>query len=31
MGKTTPEKMKNMIANVSDGIVAPVELIARKL
>ncbi len=31
MGKTTPEKVKNMIANVSDGLIAPVELIARKL
>jgi ubiquinone/menaquinone biosynthesis C-methylase UbiE len=31
MGKATPEKVKNMIANVSDGLVAPVELIARKL
>jgi ubiquinone/menaquinone biosynthesis C-methylase UbiE len=31
MGKTTPEKVKNMIANVSEGRIAPVELIARKL
>ena len=31
IGKTTPEKVKNMIANVSHGLIAPVELIARKL
>ena len=31
MGKTTPEKVQNMIENISAGRIAPVELIARKL
>jgi hypothetical protein len=31
MGKNTPEKVANMIANTSDGRIAPVEIIARKL
>ena len=31
MGKTTPEKVQNMIDNISKGRFAPVELIARKL
>lgn len=31
MGKSTPEKVKNMIDNISAGRIAPVELIARKL
>ena len=31
MGKTTPEKVQNMIDNISKGRIAPVELIARKL
>ncbi len=31
MGKTTPEKVQNMIDNISNGRIAPVELIARKL
>jgi ubiquinone/menaquinone biosynthesis C-methylase UbiE len=31
MGKTTPDKIQNMIANITDGRIAPVELIARKL
>jgi ubiquinone/menaquinone biosynthesis C-methylase UbiE len=31
MGTTTPEKVQNMIANISDGCIAPVELIAHKL
>jgi ubiquinone/menaquinone biosynthesis C-methylase UbiE len=30
MGKSTPEKVQNMIANISAGRIAPVELIARK-
>jgi ubiquinone/menaquinone biosynthesis C-methylase UbiE len=30
MGRNTPEKVQNMIENVSNGRVAPVELIARK-
>jgi ubiquinone/menaquinone biosynthesis C-methylase UbiE len=30
MGKNTPEKVQNMINNISNGRVAPVELIARK-
>jgi SAM-dependent methyltransferase len=30
MGKNTPEKVQNMIDNISTGRVAPVELIARK-
>ena len=31
MGKTTPEKVQNMIENISNGRIAPVELIVRKL
>ena len=31
MGKSTPEKIKNMIDNISNGRIAPVELVARKL
>jgi hypothetical protein len=31
MGRNTPEKVRNMIENVSNGRLAPVELIARKL
>ena len=30
MGKSTPEKVQNMIDNISTGRIAPVELIARK-
>ncbi len=30
MGKTTPEKVQNMVDNISNGRIAPVELIARK-
>lgn len=30
MGKNTPDKVQNMIANISSGKIAPVELIARK-
>jgi hypothetical protein len=30
MGKSTPEKVQNMIDNISKGLIAPVELIARK-
>jgi ubiquinone/menaquinone biosynthesis C-methylase UbiE len=30
MGKNTPEKVQNMIASTSKGLIAPVELIARK-
>jgi len=30
MGKNTPEKVQNMIDNISRGHIAPVELIARK-
>ena len=30
MGKSTPEKVQNMIDNISDGRIAPVELIARR-
>jgi ubiquinone/menaquinone biosynthesis C-methylase UbiE len=30
MGKNTPEKVQNMIDNISRGCIAPVELIARK-
>jgi ubiquinone/menaquinone biosynthesis C-methylase UbiE len=30
MGKTAPEKVQNMIANISRGCIAPVELIARR-
>ena len=30
MGKNTPEKVQNMIDNISNGGIAPVELIARK-
>ena len=31
MGTSTPEKVQNMINNISNGRIAPVELIARKL
>jgi SAM-dependent methyltransferase len=31
MGKSTPGKVQNMIDNISNGRIAPVELIARKL
>jgi hypothetical protein len=31
MGKSTPEKVQNMVDNISNGRIAPVELIARKL
>ena len=32
MGRNTPEKVANMIANTSsDGPIAPVEIIARKI
>lgn len=30
MGRHTPDKLKNMIANISAGRIAPVEIIARK-
>jgi ubiquinone/menaquinone biosynthesis C-methylase UbiE len=30
MGENTPEKVQNMIDNISRGLIAPVELIARK-
>jgi hypothetical protein len=30
MGKSTPEKVQNMIGNISNGHIAPVQLIARK-
>jgi SAM-dependent methyltransferase len=30
MGRNTPDKVKNMIENISSGRIAPVELIARK-
>lgn len=30
MGKSTPEKVRNMMENISNGNIAPVELIARK-
>jgi ubiquinone/menaquinone biosynthesis C-methylase UbiE len=30
MGRNTPEKVQNMIQNISNGRIAPVELIARK-
>jgi len=30
MGKSTPEKIRNMIENIANGRIAPVELIARK-
>lgn len=31
MGRTAPDKVSNMIANVSAGLIAPVELVARKV
>ena len=31
MGKTTPEKAQNMIDNISNDRIAPVEVIGRKL
>jgi ubiquinone/menaquinone biosynthesis C-methylase UbiE len=30
MGKNTPEKVRNMIDNISNGRIAPIELVARK-
>lgn len=30
MGKNAPEKVQNMIGNISEGRIAPVELVARK-
>jgi hypothetical protein len=30
MGRNTPDKVQNMIENISNGRIAPVELIARK-
>jgi SAM-dependent methyltransferase len=30
MGKNSPDKVRNMIANISSGQIAPIELIARK-
>jgi hypothetical protein len=30
MGKSTPEKVQNMVENISQDRIAPVELIARK-
>jgi ubiquinone/menaquinone biosynthesis C-methylase UbiE len=30
MGRNTPEKVQNMIRNISSGLIAPVELIARR-
>jgi hypothetical protein len=30
MGKSTPEKAQNMIANISKGCIAPIELIGCK-
>jgi len=30
MGRNTPDKVQNMIANISSGMIAPVEMIARK-
>ena len=30
MGRNTPDKVQNMIANISTGRIAPVEMIARK-
>jgi hypothetical protein len=31
MGKSTPEKVQNMIDNISGGRIAPVELIAQSI
>jgi hypothetical protein len=31
IGRQTPDKVQNMIENVSSGRIAPVEMIARKL
>jgi hypothetical protein len=31
MGKNSPDKIQNMIRNIADGRIAPVELIARKI
>ena len=31
MGRNTPDKVQNMIQNISSGCIAPVELIARKV
>lgn len=30
MGRTTPEKVQNMLSNIAQGLIAPVELIVRK-
>jgi hypothetical protein len=30
MGKSTPERVQDMVDNISNGRIAPVELIARK-
>ena len=30
MGDTTPRKIANMVANIASGILAPVEIVARK-
>jgi hypothetical protein len=30
MGKNSPDKVQNMIRNISNGSIAPVELISRK-
>jgi hypothetical protein len=30
MGRNTPDKVQNMIENISNGRIAPVELLARK-
>ena len=31
MGDTAPRKIANMVANIASGIVAPVEIVARKV
>jgi hypothetical protein len=31
MGRNTPDKVANMIASVSNGLIAPVEMIAHKI
>jgi len=30
MGKNAPDKIRNMTRNISEGLIAPIELIARK-
>jgi hypothetical protein len=30
MGRNAADKIRNMIANISTGLIAPVEMIARK-